>query len=369
VRHNRKLAAAALIGALSLLALPAGAQASVRTNSITAITHPTRFHQMVLDSAAGPTTTQSDLTLTGPASVQITKSVSLTGKLVLSTGATPPAGTQITITRTAAGTAAKTFTVATAANGTFALKDTPPVYGAYTYTAQYAGSATNAPATASHKLSVTRISTVLKMTTGTTTFNDNQTIHITVRLGPTYTNRTVSVYSQWFTYQGKSLIKTARVNSRGTLTLTYRSPHTTNLSVVFAGDAHYAPRTYNHPVYVRASLGLGLSGFYGSAVVGNIRYLLFHHNKTMYSAVTVSPNKHGECVDFEVQEFYQNAWNNNVATGCLDLNKSSKYTVPWNLTGANLGYPYRIRVAYLRSAKDNSNLGNQTGWQYFMVET
>jgi len=95
------------------------------------------FSLQVIDQ---PTLTRSILSLSGPSTADITKSVALTGNLALSTGVAPPAGTPITVTRSPAGsTPTKNFTVATAANGGFTVQDTPPTLGKYTYTVSYSG--------------------------------------------------------------------------------------------------------------------------------------------------------------------------------------------------------------------------------------
>ena len=39
-----------------------------------------------------------------------------------------------------------------------------------------------------------------------------------------------------------------------------------------------------------------------------------------------------------------------------------------NLTQADIGCHYRIRVDYLRSGKDDSNLSNDSVWKYLIVE-
>jgi len=325
------------------------------------------FSLQVIDQ---PTLTRSILSLSGPSTADITKSVALTGNLALSTGVAPPAGTPITVTRSLAGsTATKNFTVATAANGGFTVQDTPPTLGKYTYTVSYSGSTTIAPATASHTVSVTRIPTSLRVTTGSTTFTYEATIHVTAHLGTTYTNRTVSIYAQRFGSRSRALVKTGRVNSGGNLTVSYAAPRSTTFSAVFSGDARYAPKTVTRAAYIRAKVSESLSGYYGSRRIGRISYLLFHRSDLLHAHAAVAPNKRGQCVEFEVQEFYQGAWNANVTTGCINLSSSSQASAVFGLAQADIGFPYRIRTDYIRSSKDTSNLSNDSAWQYLMVET
>jgi hypothetical protein len=324
------------------------------------------FSLQVIDH---PTLIRSTLGLAGPSIAYITKSVTLTGQLTLSTGATPPAGTPITIARSVAGgTTIKNFTVTTAANGSFTLTDTPPAQGTYTYAANYGGSTTIAPATASHTVTVTRIPASLTVTTGSATFTYEPTIHVTAHLGPTYSDRTVSIYAQPFGGTSRVLLKTGQVNSGGNLTASYAAPHSTTFSAVFSGDARYAPKTVTRAAYIRAKVSESLSGYYGRTRIGRITFLLYHRRDLLHAHATVAPNKRGQCVEFEVQEHYLGAWHASVTTGCIHLSSSSQASAAFRLTLADIGFPYRIRADYIRSSKDASNLSNDSAWQYVMVE-
>jgi hypothetical protein len=87
------------------------------------------------------------MTLSGPASNPLGKTLTVKGTLFYAAGARHvPVGTKITITRTGVGTARKVFTVRTGAGGTFSLTDKPTVTGKYTYAARFAGSATTTKA-------------------------------------------------------------------------------------------------------------------------------------------------------------------------------------------------------------------------------
>jgi ribosomal protein S11 len=214
----------------------------------------------------------------------------------------------------------------------------------------------------------TLIRPTLAVTTGPTTFTYEPTVHVTAHLGTTSTNRAVSIYAQQFGSKSKTLLKSGNVNTSGNLTASYKAPHSTTFSVVFAGDANYAPRTVTHVVYVRAKVAETLGGYYRSRVIGGITYRLFHRRGVLRATSTVSPNKSGQCVKFEVQEHYQGAWHANVITKCGSLNSSSKISVGFGLTHAGIGFHYRIRADYLRSSRDTTNLSNDSVWKYLMVE-
>jgi YVTN family beta-propeller protein len=214
----------------------------------------------------------------------------------------------------------------------------------------------------------TLISPSLTLATGRATLGYEATVHVTAHLGPTHRNRRVSIYARSFGTRSRTLLKTGKVNSHGNLTVSYKASHSTTFSVVFSGDAYYAPKTATRAVHVRAKVSESLSGYYRSERIGRTTYRLYHRRNKLYVHVTVEPNKRGQCVEAQAQEYAQGAWHANVTTGCGRLNSSSKFSGYLGLTHADIGYHYRIRVDYIRSSKDTSNLSNDSAWQYFIVK-
>ncbi len=317
-----------------------------------------------------PTLIASSLSLAGPATAYLTKKVTLTGRLAVSAGPPLPSGTPVTIARSVAGgTTVKDFTLSTAANGSFTLTDTPPAPGKYTYSARYGGTATIAPATASKVVTVTLRHASLTLTTGARTYTYEPTVRVTAHLGRTHSNRTVSIYAETFGSKTKTLLKTGRVNSSGNLTVSRKEPHSTTFSAVFSGDADYARTAVTRAVRVRAKVSESQSGYYGSKRIGRTTYRLYHSTDLLHVRATVKPNKSGQCVEVEVQEYFQGAWQANVATGCVKLSSASQISGSLNLTQADIGFHYRVRADYIRSSKDTSNLSNDSGWLYLIVET
>jgi YVTN family beta-propeller protein len=208
----------------------------------------------------------------------------------------------------------------------------------------------------------------LTLTTGEATRNYDATIHVTAHLGTTDSNRTVSIYAQAFGSKTRTLLTSGKVNSSGDLSVSRKAPHSTTFSVVFSGDAKYGPRTVTRTVRVRARVSGSQSGYYGSSRVGRVTYRLYHRTGVLDAHATVAPNKRGECVEFEVQEYFQGAWQPNVTSGCVKLSNLSKASGKFRLTQADVGYHYRIRADYIRSSKDTGNLSNDSAWQYLMVE-
>ena len=238
-----------------------------------------------LQVVSEPSFIQSALSLTGPSTAFLGRSVKLTGQLMLSKG-TPAAGTPITVVRSVPGGTSKTFSLSTAANGSYALTDTPPGLGEVPYAASYGGSAAVAPATTSFAVNVTRIPTSLTVTTNSATFTYKPTVRVTAHLGKTHTNRTVSIYAEPFGRTAKTLVKTGRVNSSGSLTVRYAAAHSTTFSAVFSGDADYAARTVTHVIYVRARVSESLTGQYRRTRVHGRTYWLFHRHSIMRARPT-----------------------------------------------------------------------------------
>jgi DNA-binding beta-propeller fold protein YncE len=207
----------------------------------------------------------------------------------------------------------------------------------------------------------------LTLSTGSSKFTYEPTVHVTAHLGTTDTNRTVSIYAQPFSTKSKTLLKTGKVDSSGNLTVSYKAAHSTTFSAVFSGDSQYRPTTVTRVIYVRANVSETLSGYYASRRIGGITYRLFHRHARMHVHVTVRPNKSGQCLKFELQEHYLGAWHG-ATTRCGTLDSSSKISVTVGLTHANLGYHYRIRADYIRSSKDTTNLSNDSAWRYFIVK-
>ncbi len=327
-------------------------------------TDPYQYYLQVIDQ---PLVTQTSLTLTAPSSVYIGKSVAVSGTLSLSTGA-PPAGTPVTITRTEQGsTASSTFTVTTSASGTFSLTDVPPGPGTFTYTASYAGAQGIAPATAARTVTVMKLVPSLTLSTGHTTFSYKPTVRVTAHLGATYSVRTVAIYAHDLSGTKTVLIRRAKVNSKGDLTVSYAAPHNTTFTVVFPGDARYAERSVSRTIYVRAAVSQHVTGEYGTEHRSGHLYYLFGRNKTLDSKLTVAPNQRGQCVKFELEIYYDGAWSG-ATTGCAKLSTSSTILLKLSLRGGAVGLPYRLRGEFVPASSDHANLAADTTWAYFLIE-
>jgi hypothetical protein len=306
--------------------------------------------------------------ITAPKSVVPLKSYTVTGSLSFSVGG-PAVGTPLTVTRkNPNGTTTNITGVATTdANGDFSFaQPAESVLGAYTYTVSYAGDATTAPATSTATVTIAKGAAPLTLSTGASTALYDSTIHVTAHLGSTYSNRTVSVYAQLVGSGTRKLLKTAAVNSAGNLVISYPSA-TRNVifTATFSGDAQYAARSVSERVGVDARVAMSNSGWYTSAVYGGVTYRVFHHTGTLHNVITVTPNKHGECVRMNTQELVDGKWAG-AFTPCFALNSASQQFLYLTLAGLPYGH-YRVQAQFVPSTSDVTNVSYYSGWFYFQI--
>ncbi len=305
----------------------------------------------------------AELTLSS-AGVTVGHPVTIDGTL-RTTGASPVAGATISVSRTGPGGTAK-LTETTGADGSYSVTDTPPSAGTFTYTASYAGDASVAPATATGTVTVSKMAPGLSMSVTPTAATYRPVVHITVHLGTANGDKTVSVYAKPAGATRQALLKTGTVSSTGTMSLTFPTTYNTTFSAVFAGDASYTPKSVSVAVSVGASVTMQVGGYYASKSIGSVTYRLYHQTKKLIAAVLVAPNKHGECVKFDLQELYKGKWYDSL-TGCGTLGANSTAGAIYTLSKADLGFHYRLRAEYQRGT-DTRNQSADGGWQYFIVE-
>jgi hypothetical protein len=206
----------------------------------------------------------------------------------------------------------------------------------------------------------------LSIRTSATTYPYSSRVWLTVTLGRTRANRMVAIYAapvgvrNWLWHRGE-------VNSAGQLRVFFRLTRTTTFTVVFGGDARDAPARASRTVQAYARVVNGVSGFYALARVGGITYYVFRAKRMLVLRATVSPNKRGECLKPETEQWDKGfGWDDDTAYGCDSLDRDSHDRAPFNLAQA-AGDRYRIRADYVRSARDRANLSTDGPWLYLMV--
>ncbi len=205
----------------------------------------------------------------------------------------------------------------------------------------------------------------MSITTNAPSYAYGATAKITAHLGTTYNGRTLAIYAQ--PYGGKkALIETGTVDSRGNLATTYELTRKTTFTAAFAGDYRYAPATAATTAPAYAKVSESLSGYYGSTHYGGLLYRVYHHTAKAKLNVTVTPNKAGQCVRFQIQRYYSDAWHTQSTSPCRTLSTTSTSYATLGLSNA-VNSKFRMRAEYLHSSKDTGNLSTRGAWQYFTV--
>ena len=195
--------------------------------------------------------------------------------------------------------------------------------------------------------------------------NYRSKIKLTVSLGPTFTNRKVSLYAKP-DGQARKLVATGRVNAKGKWYPDYTITWSTKFTVAFAGDSRYAATTASTAVQAYAKVADRIGGFYTTQKVGKITYDVFHGSGTLTLYSAVSPAKPTQCLEPETQQLDGKTWDADTKYGCDQLTAASQDTAPFSLNMA-VGDHYRIRGDYYRSSKDHNNLNDHGSWLYFEV--
>jgi hypothetical protein len=216
----------------------------------------------------------------------------------------------------------------------------------------------------------------LTLTAGASNIGYQARFTVTVRLGVSDPGAPVSVYARVITSRTVKLIKKAAVegsNGKGDLAITVTPSYSTEYIAVFAGDAHYHAASATATVSVAARVTQSQAGYYKSVSYQGTQYRVYHAAAQLKDTATVAPNKQGECVQFELQIYFQGAWYDDLPSGesstaCGALSKASTVLGEFSLKdGADARY--RVRGVYVRSKTDYANLSSDSPWSYFQVTT
>jgi hypothetical protein len=191
-------------------------------------------------------------------------------------------------------------------------------------------------------------------------------VTLTVTLGPTLTDREVSLYATPVG-QPRRLVATGNVDAKGKWYPAYTITKTTTFTAVFAGDALNPANSASRTLYAYARVASRLTGYFKTVKSSGTVYRVFHGTGTVTLDSTVAPNKHGECLEPETEQYDKSAgWHADRKYGCDKLDSASHDTAPFSLSAA-VGGRYRIRGDYLRGTRDTANLNEQGPWLYFTV--
>jgi len=192
-------------------------------------------------------------------------------------------------------------------------------------------------------------------------------VTLTVTLGPTFADRTVSLYA---TPSGgaRTLVGTGTVGADRKWYARYAITTATTFTAVFAGDAYNAPNSASRTLDAYARVTDRLTGAYKTSKSGSGGvYEFFHGSGTLTLYSTVAPGKNGGCLEPESEQYDKGVgWDADTKYGCDKLDGKSHDAAPFALSRA-VGDRYRIRGDYFRGSSDTANLSAQGAWLYFTV--
>jgi hypothetical protein len=251
--------------------------------------------------------------------------------------------------------------------GGFAFTGHNPAKVRYTYTPAYAGGASLTPAKASANVIVGKSKPQISVSAPVTDNPYGAKIRITVTLHPVVAGGTIKLYATPFG-QARRLVTTGSFDDMGKWYPTYTIIRTTTFTAVFAGDAHYLSNLASRTLYAYARVANRMTGYYRTSKSSSgDTYGIFHGAGTLTLYSTVTPNKDGECLEPETEQYDKGAgWHVDTKYGCDKLDSASHDTAPFSLSSA-VGARYRIRGDYFRSSSDTANLNEQAPWLYFIV--
>jgi hypothetical protein len=202
--------------------------------------------------------------------------------------------------------------------------------------------------------------------TGATTSGYGKKVQVFALLGHTFADRKVTI-SVTPAGEPAQLLFAGNVESYGGISVVHSLTRTSTFTVGYAGDAHNLPAAAAITVSVTAHVAAALHGAYKTTTISGVKYFVFHSPATMKLAATVTPDKRGECVRPERQEFsLLRGWVSDHLGNCAALDAASQVQIPLSLKGMR-GHRFRIRADYVRSGKDKANLSSDGSWLYFTV--
>lgn len=312
-----------------------------------------------------PTKSVAGLSVSAPATATRGKALTVKGSIKASVAL--PAGTPLTVTRTdVESPKGKSLgTVKTDAKGAFTFTDTPPVGGKVTYRVAYAGSATHTAASGSAAVTVSRAAVSLKLNRNKSLHSYNKNVSFTATLGKTYKNRVVELWADPFgADKPKKLVKKAKVNSKGNLSVTVNMKRDTTVTAVFAGDGRYAPKSVKSTAYAKVSVSTKLSKHYKTAKIGKTSYAYYSKKKNPVFTTSMTYYK-GRAQRLSLELYYNGKWYD-AGQQYFALGSNGKSVV--TLTGPHeTGYKMRVRSSYVNSSSgDTVNSTTHGAWKYFI---
>lgn len=298
----------------------------------------------------------SSIALSAPATSPRATTLTVTGKLTLQ-GAIPPAPWRLQVVRRD-DAGSRTLPVVTAAtDGSFAFTDAPPVGGTNTYTVTFVGDGLYHGSSKAVTVQVSKAGTGLRISTNETIYGYTQNATVAVKLGTTYTNRTVCIHAQQHG-EPRFQLKCGKVDSSGKLTAKWPVHRRTVFTATFSGDHRYAPASVSRTVTSRAMLN---SAVVKPAYTKSGSYRILNRKSNPITKTWVSPKNKGACVKYTVQAYKSGKWRTVTSSACRTVNSAGEVAFKW--TGSrSTGVKYRVRATL---APTTLNAKSYSNWAYF----
>lgn len=205
----------------------------------------------------------------------------------------------------------------------------------------------------------------MSVTTSAGSYAYGTKVRVTVTLNAKVPGATV-VLNAFPSAGKKTLVATGKVDGNK-FYASYTVTSTTNFVASFNGDDEDAATSASRKVTVGAKVVDGITGYYKTTTISGVTYRVFHGSGTLTLKATVTPNKHGECLEPETEQYDTGSgWDADTKYGCDKLSSTSHDTAPFKLTAA-AGDRYRIRADFIRGAKDTTNVSANGAWLYLQV--
>ncbi|AXI78477.1 YncE family protein [Peterkaempfera bronchialis] len=316
-----------------------------------------------LKALTGPTLNVPSLTVNAPSTATRGKRLTVTGKL--SATVPLPNGVKLKVTRTDLespnGKALPAVTVK--ADGSYTFTDTPPAGGTVTYKVAYAGDTQHTAVSASDKVAVSRTAPTLTLNNNRKVYDYGKHVSFTAHLGTTYKNRTVEIWAD--PYGGdkpNKLLKTAKVNSKGNISVTVDMTRNTVVAAVFKGDARTAPKTVKSTAYAKVRISTAVTKHYKTGKIGSTSYYWFHKKTDPVLTTTMTYYK-GREQRFDLQVYSGGKWYSAGSEYFL-LAGNGKSAIRLEAPGVS-GIRARMRSVYVKgSSGDSLNSTTYGPWKY-----
>jgi hypothetical protein len=205
----------------------------------------------------------------------------------------------------------------------------------------------------------------MSVTTSAGSYAYGTKVRVTVTLNAKAPGATV-ILNAFPAGRKKTLVATGKVN-RNKFYATYTVTGLTNFAASFNGDGRDAAASASRKVTVAAKVADAVTGYHKTTTIGGVSYRVYHGTATLTLKATVTPNKKGECLQPETEQYDAGTgWDADTRYGCDKLDRQSHDAAPFKLSQA-VGDRYRIRADYTRAGRDTANLSADGAWVYFDV--